>query len=827
MPLSDEEISVRFGAETADLRRGLDDVVSSVNHSVEDMKTRLESLSEDVHSSIKEGFGEAFEGAASAVEKFSHVVVGIGVAFGGGKVFHEMIEATLKVTEDVHNLSLMLGVTTEEASILRIALDNIGVSTSTYESAAFRLSMQLRNNAEKLKEFGIELVDAEGNHKSLQAIISQGIGVLKEYKEGFDRNAVSIAMFGRGAKEMTDLQRLNDDVLKHASETALDYGLVVGEEDVEAMHKFKSSMADVHEFILAFMRTIGDSLMPILTDMSDWFRTIAPTAIEMFKIAITGAAIALQELKLGFMTVWATGEMALRELVIGWQTLGNIMLDISKGHFSQAVADSQDGWEKIKSVASSTLDDIVVKAEKTNSELARLLQFGSPAPKENKKEETGLKEYGFEDKQKQKDGEIEIERKASEEQKRIMEDVVEHKRDLDRIDNESERQKIEFRHSMGLISKAEELSELQKLEDDKYNIDLKALQDSQEFLDEGTLAFKKNVDAIEDLEAKHQLKMQEMEQQRVLAVKADYDHLFSGITNAFNSSVTGMVMGTQTMRQAMSRIGTAIVGEFVSMGVKRLTSWVATELAMTTATTAGTTARTAAESKGFLASIANVVRKIAAWISGETATTAATITESTTKTTSESAAAMTSLGVKTAANTATIIGDSAAAAAGAYAATALIPFVGPELAPVAAETARIAVLGNLAFAKGGFDVPHDQLVYAHKDEMVLPSHLAENIRNMSSLNNVFGDTYSMPSSLVSFYRNAQNNQATVNNNITSEDGKYQNASGNNTANVTYSPVFNTKLTSREVKTLLRDHQDVIGDIVLKQMRKLRAGMNKL
>ncbi len=76
------------------------------------------------------------------------------------------------------------------------------------------------------------------------------------------------------------------------------------------------------------------------------------------------------------------------------------------------------------------------------------------------------------------------------------------------------------------------------------------------------------------------------------------------------------------------------------------------------------------------------------------------------------------------------------AAAHAYKAVVGIPIIGPELAPAAAAVTFAAVEafgGGINSAAGGWElVPQDQLAMLHKNEMVLPSSLAENVRNMSS-----------------------------------------------------------------------------------------------
>ncbi|MFV4677416.1 hypothetical protein ACNJU9_21650, partial [Mycobacterium tuberculosis] len=81
------------------------------------------------------------------------------------------------------------------------------------------------------------------------------------------------------------------------------------------------------------------------------------------------------------------------------------------------------------------------------------------------------------------------------------------------------------------------------------------------------------------------------------------------------------------------------------------------------------------------------------------------------------------------------IGNYAAvAAAGAYAAIASIPFVGPVLAPIAAGVALAGVLAlgkSLFSAEGGWgQVPYDgALTQLHKNEMVLPASIASPLRS--------------------------------------------------------------------------------------------------
>jgi hypothetical protein len=88
----------------------------------------------------------------------------------------------------------------------------------------------------------------------------------------------------------------------------------------------------------------------------------------------------------------------------------------------------------------------------------------------------------------------------------------------------------------------------------------------------------------------------------------------------------------------------------------------------------------------------------------------------------------------------------AQAAAGAWAAIAGIPVVGPVLAPVIAAgtlAGVMALAGSLKSAHGGYDIPAgtNPLTQLHAQEMVLPAELANKVRGMTDGGAGGGDTH--------------------------------------------------------------------------------------
>jgi hypothetical protein len=191
---------------------------------------------------------------------------------------------------------------------------------------------------------------------------------------------------------------------------------------------------------------------------------------------------------------------------------------------------------------------------------------------------------------------------------------------------------------------------------------------------------------------KFQSDKQRLDLQAVQASQRSWQGLMQPIQRAFDTSITGMILGTTTLQRAVANITGSIIAEFVNLGVKIVTNWIASELAMTTATEAGAAARTAAEGEGMAAGLAmkavNAVKSI--------------------------------------------VTDSAQAFAGIFA--FLSPVMGPAaIGPAAAGQATVmAAAGGIASAAGGWVVPSDQLAIVHQNEMILPAHISQGLQGMIS-----------------------------------------------------------------------------------------------
>lgn len=248
--------------------------------------------------------------------------------------------------------------------------------------------------------------------------------------------------------------------------------------------------------------------------------------------------------------------------------------------------------------------------------------------------------------------------------------------------------------NLGQVSDLDEIAQLKQFEDQKYQIEVQAQQEKIALMKDEGSAKQQQLDELSKMQDKHEAEMAKLDGQRALAVKKQWQDILSPISSAFEQSINGMIQGTQTMQKAMANMAQSIEAEFVNMGVKRVTAWIADEAAMLFASKAKDTAVAASGTTG----------------------TALTITNKATEA------------------TAVVGADAAEGAAGAAASQAAIPIVGPALAATSFASVMAMIMGAGSMihssAGGEWNIPSDRLNLVHKNETILPADIAGKMRNM-------------------------------------------------------------------------------------------------
>jgi hypothetical protein len=251
---------------------------------------------------------------------------------------------------------------------------------------------------------------------------------------------------------------------------------------------------------------------------------------------------------------------------------------------------------------------------------------------------------------------------------------LQHQQAIYSIDAEMARADLNFKTQMGRMFEAEKIQGLKRIAQAEHAADKQALLDERAKYKESEKEYQQYTKRIELLDKKHLADMKKMDHDYTLALKAQFDQLWSGLTSSFTTALQGMINGTMTFGQAVSSIFTSLGQAIISMIAEVAMKYIANQLMML--------------------------------IFGE-----ASAKESALAGVSASAAE--------------------AGAAGFASVMAALPFpVNLAVAPEVGMAAAMKTMGflSLASAAGGWDVPHDTLAMVHKDEKILPADWAEKLR---------------------------------------------------------------------------------------------------
>lgn len=212
-------------------------------------------------------------------------------------------------------------------------------------------------------------------------------------------------------------------------------------------------------------------------------------------------------------------------------------------------------------------------------------------------------------------------------------------------------------------------------------------------------------------------------------LQKEWQKALAPITRSFDNAISGMILGTTTLQQAMAHIGQSIVTTFVNNVVKQIVdNWLVAEFTKTAATEAGNATRTA----------------------------------------SDAAAGAAGVAAGAASTKQSVVQHAWSSAAAVYDDVAQIPYVGWILAPPAAAAAAAAVLAfgsNIpGLAVGAWNLPSDMVARLHAGETVLPADFASGFRAAVGGGGAGGGTYNITIQAIDTQTGAQflkNNAKTI------------------------------------------------------------------
>ncbi|HSD36081.1 MAG TPA: hypothetical protein VLC92_01150 [Rhodocyclaceae bacterium] len=327
-------------------------------------------------SQLEEHTKARFAGIGSVVEGLQSKFLAFTAVIGGGAMFGKIVEQTAQLTEETQNLARALGISVTEAGAYKASFDDIGVSSEEFQGAAQKLAKNLKDNEQSLNKMGLATRDASGHLRPLNQMTVEAIGLVNGYKEGTDRVVAGQIAFGKGFEMTSNLAKLNTETIQQNLDAQRELGSIVGEESVANFKAYDDATDQTHRVMHAMTVTVGNALMPVLTDLANWFNSIGPVAVTIIKGALGGLAATFHLITTGVTVLWETLNAMIVTVAEPIRALAAAIGKAVTGDFAGAASEIKGIGATIGGAWSGAFDQMLIKAQSTRDRLTAL--FGNP-----------------------------------------------------------------------------------------------------------------------------------------------------------------------------------------------------------------------------------------------------------------------------------------------------------------------------------------------------------------------------------------------------------------------------------------------------------------
>jgi len=233
------------------------------------------------------------------------------------------------------------GLAVDEASRFIEVAGDIGIEAGTVESALGKMNKTLGGSPELFAELGVEIAKTGTGATDVNGTFLNVVDRLNAIKDPAEKAAVATKLLGKGWQGMAELIGQGSASLK-ASLAGVADAQVIDEAELAKAKEFRERMDELNDRLQAVMMTVGESLVPVLSDMADKVSLVTDKAGELSAALedVTGTDLAGWAETLTSPVDVATSAMDLFTDAIGSNVSATDGLDYAWDYFTGNLKDS-------------------------------------------------------------------------------------------------------------------------------------------------------------------------------------------------------------------------------------------------------------------------------------------------------------------------------------------------------------------------------------------------------------------------------------------------------------------------------------------------------
>ncbi len=629
-----DDLDLKFGADTAGIAAGAREVMDHLDG--------IAAKSQEIQDIVK-GLGEALivAFAVDAIRDFVNEIVELG--------------------HDAERTAVQLGMTASEVAKLNDLADAGGVSHDEMRRAAVKLIGAMKDSKDETTEqaaafraLGISQDQVAAGMKNLDGFLRTVGGRMSTFADGPNKTALAVTLLGKTGGDLIPVMNSMGDTAQHAGEqmkSMMDASMIDSITETRVgIAGMNSSFENTGLTIYSQFKPAIDSVVKGVTDLANGFTNSVREGgamahiMNVLEAAINAVVTSVYVIIQALGQTWDMGKMVFQDLATRAQMLADIIKAAFTGDWGDITAIHEKTISDLDRIHKQFANDTVEREKAMKKTLSDLWSHGTKGPAEGR---TG-------------DG-----AKTDKPDAPTM-----NKREKGGQDKEIQ----------ALMAKYDTM---QQLAENNYEVVMQ--------IEEKKLQLLKRMYGEDSKEYQNELRKKiQLEQRHQRESVRNWMSAFRQIGSSFKQSITGMIDGTMTWRDAMRNVFRGLLSGFMDMVEKMVMKWIEKEMLETAASTTGSAARAAAETTAASASgtaiFASIIKKI--------------------------------------------VGFAQQTFAGVFA--FLSSFMGPAaVGPAAGAAATVSAVAAAvpSYDVGSWSIPQDQMAMVHAGEMVVPKNFADQMRS--------------------------------------------------------------------------------------------------
>lgn len=346
-------IQVSFSAKIDDLQRALGEIKRGLSEVAKEAEKASNAASSELTGAAGNITG-AFANIASGIgaslgtlAKVSVASVAVGLAgiAGGAALAAENVRKIADEADELGKASQKIGIAVEALSELKYTADLSGVSFQGLQTAVTRLTKSMseiakgtENDAARAFELlDINVKNSDGTLRSANEVMADVAEKFSSFRDGAEKTALAIAVFGRAGAEMIPLLNAGAEGLQKSNIEAREFGAVMSGPLAKASENFNDNMSRIQYAVKGVFIAIANELVPII---SDWSDGLVKSIKEMQLFERTGEIMRSVINSITEAVIWASGRLEGFSAIV--ERIGQGAKELASGEFSK-------GWETLKS----------------------------------------------------------------------------------------------------------------------------------------------------------------------------------------------------------------------------------------------------------------------------------------------------------------------------------------------------------------------------------------------------------------------------------------------------------------------------------------------